>query len=124
MSSKGLLLLLFALLVAAAACDRGSDDASGAATAVAETPTEVAQGENNNEPAPSESGSAAAENEGGAPRSFDAAPAVGTRAHCVVMGHDFTVAENTLTSEHNGRHYAFCCPACKPRFDANPGEFI
>lgn len=65
------------------------------------------------------------ENEGqNAPSSFDSPPAVGTQAHCPVMGHDFTVTAESLRSEHNGRHYVFCCAACKPRFDENPGQFI
>jgi YHS domain-containing protein len=40
------------------------------------------------------------------------------------MGHDFTVTADTPRSEHAGRHYVFCCPACKPRFDANPADFV
>ena len=64
------------------------------------------------------------EGQGTAPVSFDSPPPVGTRARCPVMGHDFVVTESTPRSEYNGRFYVFCCPACKPRFDANPNEFL
>ena len=122
MGPKGITFLFVSVLFAFVACDRGAGDESSAAPSapVAEAP--AAQGGDNAAPAANENEGQG--NEGGAPRSFDSAPAAGTRAHCVVMGHDFTVNESTLTSEHNGRHYAFCCPSCKPRFDANPGEFI
>jgi YHS domain-containing protein len=59
-----------------------------------------------------------------APVSFDAPPPVGTRARCPVMGDDFTVTEDTPRSEYQGRHYVFCCPACKPQFDANPQRYL
>jgi YHS domain-containing protein len=59
-----------------------------------------------------------------APSSFDAPPPVGTRAHCPVMDDDFTVTESTPRSEHAGRHYVFCCPACKPQFDADPRRYL
>lgn len=61
---------------------------------------------------------------GEAPTSFDAPPPVGTRAHCPVMDQDFVVAENTPRSEFQGRHYVFCCPGCKPQFDANPQRYL
>ncbi len=70
-------------------------------------------------PAPAEGAA-----EGAAPVAFDSPPAVGTRVHCPVMDHDFVVTADTLRSEHGGRHYAFCCDACKPRFDANPAQFL
>ena len=55
---------------------------------------------------------------------FDSAPAVGAKAICPVMGGSFEVEEGTKTSEHQGKHYAFCCPGCKPKFDANPGDYL
>lgn len=58
-----------------------------------------------------------------APKSFDKPPAVGTKATCPVMGDEFTVKKDTPRSEHKGRHYVFCCPACKPKFDANPEKY-
>ncbi len=59
-----------------------------------------------------------------APVAFDSAPAIGTQATCPVTGETFTVKEDTLRSEHGGKHYAFCCPACKPQFDADPGKYV
>ncbi len=60
----------------------------------------------------------------GTPTAFDAAPAVGTKARCPVMGGEFTVSESTERSEYEGKHYAFCCPGCKPSFDAAPEKFL
>src|SRR5690348_7471326 len=59
----------------------------------------------------------------GAPRSFAAKPAPGTRARCAVTGDEFTVNTRTQTSTYNGRVYAFCCPDCKPDFDKEPAKF-
>jgi YHS domain-containing protein len=59
-----------------------------------------------------------------APMAFDERPAVGTRATCPVMKGEFVVSESTDSSEHAGKHYVFCCPGCKPRFDADPEKFI
>lgn len=58
-----------------------------------------------------------------APKSFDKPPAVGTKATCPVMVDEFTVKKDTPRSEYKGRHYVFCCPACKPKFDANPEKY-
>ena len=58
-----------------------------------------------------------------AQKSFDSPPAVGTKAICPVMGSEFTVKKDTTRSEHKGRHYAFCCPGCKPKFDADPAKY-
>ena len=58
-----------------------------------------------------------------APRSFDKPPAVGTKATCPVMGGEFTVEKDTARSEYKGRHYVFCCPGCKSKFDANPEKY-
>lgn len=54
---------------------------------------------------------------------FDAAPAVGSKARCPVSKKVFTVSEATVSSEHEGKHYAFCCPGCKEKFDAAPADF-
>jgi YHS domain-containing protein len=54
---------------------------------------------------------------------FPAAPAVGTTARCPVSGETFTVAAGSERSEYKGQHVAFCCPECKPRFDADPAKF-
>ena len=51
---------------------------------------------------------------------FDAAPEPGTKARCPVAKKVFTVTAETVTSEHNGKHYAFCCPGCKTKFDEAP----
>lgn len=55
---------------------------------------------------------------------FDSKPTVGTKAVCPVMGGAFTVSESTEMSEYNGKFYAFCCPGCKPQFDADPKKYI
>lgn len=49
---------------------------------------------------------------------------VGAKARCPVMGNEFTVTEATARSEHEGQHYAFCCPGCKPKFDGAPNEYL
>ena len=63
--------------------------------------------------------------EGAAPAAaFDSAPPAGTKAKCPVSGETFTVAADSPRSEHGGKHYAFCCPPCKTKFDAQPTSFI
>jgi Cu+-exporting ATPase len=59
-----------------------------------------------------------------APKSFDKAPAVGTKATCPVMGGEFVVAKDSQRSEHKGKHVVFCCPGCKPKFDADPQKYL
>ncbi len=59
----------------------------------------------------------------GAVKAFDHRPQVGEKAICPVTGEAFVVSDEALTSEHGGRYYAFCCAACKPRFDADPAAF-
>jgi YHS domain-containing protein len=59
----------------------------------------------------------------GAVKAFDHEPKAGEKAICPVSGKVFIVTDGTATSEHEGKHYAYCCPGCKPRFDANPGAF-
>ena len=58
-----------------------------------------------------------------APTSFATRPAVGTKATCPVMKNTFTVKANTRVSQYKGRYYVFCCPPCKPKFDANPSKY-
>jgi YHS domain-containing protein len=59
-----------------------------------------------------------------APMAFDQPPAVGTLAKCPVTGKTFTVEEKTKRSEHDGKHYVFCCPGCKPDFDKEPQKYL
>lgn len=58
-----------------------------------------------------------------APKAFDALPAVGTKATCPVMGDEFTVSDKTQFSQYDGKFYVFCCPGCKPKFEAEPAKF-
>ncbi|HEY3356610.1 MAG TPA: YHS domain-containing protein [Polyangia bacterium] len=60
----------------------------------------------------------------GVPASFTAAPPVGLRARCPVSGEIITVADATVRSEHAGKHYVFCCPGCKRKFDAEPAKYV
>jgi xanthine dehydrogenase accessory factor len=56
--------------------------------------------------------------------SFEGAPPVGAHALCPVSHEAFTVTADTETAEHQGRTYAFCCPNCKGRFEADPTQFV
>ena len=58
-----------------------------------------------------------------ATRAFDRAPKAGDKATCVVMNREFVVDDKTVTSVHQGKHYAFCCDGCKEKFDAAPQQF-
>ena len=58
-----------------------------------------------------------------APSSFAQKPPAGTRAFCPVMKHDFTVKADSKFSVYQGRYYVFCCPPCKPKFDADPAKY-
>jgi YHS domain-containing protein len=60
---------------------------------------------------------------GKAPTSFDAEAPIGTKATCPVMGNELTVAADTPRSQYKGKWYYFCCPGCKPQFDADPEKF-
>jgi Cu+-exporting ATPase len=57
------------------------------------------------------------------PAAFDQKPAVGATAKCPVSGETFTIEASTLHTEYNGKHYAFCCGECKPKFEADPAKF-
>jgi YHS domain-containing protein len=59
-----------------------------------------------------------------APMAFDKAPEVGVKATCPVSRQEFTITEKTVMSEHAGKHYAFCCPSCKPKFDKDPEKYL
>lgn len=58
------------------------------------------------------------------PVAFDSPPKVGTTARCPVMGNVFTVSVDTQRSQYKGKHVAFCCPGCKPKFDADPEKYL
>ena len=59
-----------------------------------------------------------------APAVFDEMPPVGTKARCPVMGGEFEVTADTQHSTYKGKTYVFCCPGCKPQFDADPEKYI
>jgi YHS domain-containing protein len=59
-----------------------------------------------------------------APASFDEPPPVGTRAYCPVMEMNFTVSEGAPYSVYKDKHYVFCCPPCKVKFDQDPEKYI
>lgn len=56
--------------------------------------------------------------------SFDAAPAHGEKALCLVMNREFVVDDRTATSVYEGKTYAFCCDGCKQAFDENPAKYV
>jgi YHS domain-containing protein len=58
-----------------------------------------------------------------APKVFDKPPKAGTKATCPVMGDEFTVKADSPRSEYKGKHYVFCCPGCKTKFDADPAKY-
>jgi len=55
---------------------------------------------------------------------FDGMPPVGTRAVCPVTKEAFEVAKGTPSSVFQGKTYVFCCPGCKPQFEADPKKFL
>jgi YHS domain-containing protein len=55
---------------------------------------------------------------------FDGMPAPGTEAVCPVMKHPFKVTADSPYSVYKGKTYVFCCPGCKPTFDADPATYI
>ena len=55
---------------------------------------------------------------------FDGMPAPGTKALCPIMKNEFEVSGNSEYSEYKGKTYVFCCPGCKPTFDADPEKYI
>ncbi|MDP7115265.1 MAG: hypothetical protein QGH45_25035 [Myxococcota bacterium] len=59
----------------------------------------------------------------GVVEAFDQPLKAGDKAICPISGEVFIASDTTATSEHEGRHYGYCCPGCKAKFDANPAEF-
>ncbi|MBN2526181.1 MAG: YHS domain-containing protein [Deltaproteobacteria bacterium] len=40
------------------------------------------------------------------------------------MKNEFAVSDSTQFSEYKGKFYVFCCPGCKPQFDADPEKYL
>lgn len=59
-----------------------------------------------------------------APSAFDGMPKEGTRAYCPVMSAEFVVGKDTASSVYKGKTYVFCCPGCKPQFEADPEKYL
>jgi YHS domain-containing protein len=55
---------------------------------------------------------------------FETMPAPGTKAVCPVMGDEFEVKADSSQSVYKGKTYVFCCPACKPKFEADPEKYL
>lgn len=45
-------------------------------------------------------------------------------AKCPVTGVEHIVKPGDARSKYKGKNYSFCCPACKPKFDANPEKYL
>jgi YHS domain-containing protein len=58
------------------------------------------------------------------PSVFDLPQAEGTKATCPVMGNELTIGKDTQFSEYKGKYVYFCCPGCKPAFDADPEKYL
>jgi YHS domain-containing protein len=44
---------------------------------------------------------------------------------CPVKGKTIASAEEASgTSVYKGKHYSFCCPGCKPKFDKAPAKYV
>jgi len=61
---------------------------------------------------------------GKAPVSFDKEQPIGTEATCPVTGEQFKIIKDNPHSIYKGKYYYFCCPSCKPKFDADPEKYI
>ena len=57
------------------------------------------------------------------PTGFKKKPKPGAKARCPVMKGEFVIKANSKLSYYKGRYYFFCCPGCKPKFDANPSKY-
>lgn len=57
------------------------------------------------------------------PMAFKTKPKPGTKAKCPVMKAEFTISKSSKYSFYKGRYYFYCCPGCKPKFDANPSKY-
>ena len=54
-----------------------------------------------------------------------ASTATGDVVVCPVMGTEITdVSKAAGKSVHKGKTYYFCCPGCKPKFDADPEKYV
>jgi YHS domain-containing protein len=106
-----------ALLVAVAACGGPAKPPAASPAAPASAPAAAA--------APGEAGhcGSPAKAEAGLPVAFTTPPPEGLRARCPVSGELVVVGQNTPRSEYQGKHYVFCCPGCKKKFDADPGKY-
>lgn len=49
---------------------------------------------------------------------------VGDTSTCPVSGEEFVIEASTPRVEHEGKTYFLCCPGCKKKFEANPGQFL
>jgi YHS domain-containing protein len=45
-------------------------------------------------------------------------------ATCPVTGERVADPSKAPKSEYKGKTYYFCCPACKPKFDADPEKYL
>ncbi len=48
----------------------------------------------------------------------------GQHFKCLVMGGEGVVKESTTYSDVDGKRYYYCCPGCKPKFEANSAKYI
>lgn len=119
------LVMIIVAVSASASCRRDTERASdNTRQEVHSGHSSPASAEPTREGPPSEQQAGSSQDQTHAPISFEMPPQPGTRAYCPVMGHDFIVSESSPRSEHNGRHFVFCCPDCKPRFDSDPAQFL
>lgn len=67
----------------------------------------------------------ATEMEDAAPaRVFDREQPDGTKAICPITGDSLVVSKDTTRSNYKEHVVYFCCPACKPTFDADPEKYL
>ncbi len=98
-------------------------------TTKAATPDEEAQKQAASMPA-DESPADATEPEAGPATAPDAILAndgtrqVGDVTTCPVTGDVFTISATTITVEHEGGTYFFCCKGCVKDFNADPAKFL
>ena len=43
---------------------------------------------------------------------------------CPVMGNHAQVTAGTKFTDHDGKRYYYCCPGCKPKFEANSAIYL
>jgi YHS domain-containing protein len=56
--------------------------------------------------------------------SSDAKPAVQAQVRCPVTGEVVDDPSTAAKSVYKGTTYYFCCPGCKPKFDADPEKYL